>query len=739
MRCGKAALDRILHPPHPPGRTACGVVSLRLWLADRRRRFYNRLMASMPQNTDEGRAHHQAGRLEEAESVYRGVLESEPDNAEALHLMGVLAFQRGRLDAAIDWFGRAVDRDGGNAKYLGNLGVALVSARRPEDALPVLEDAVRLDPDGATNRNSLGEAYRATGRLEDAVAAYRQAVELDPGYAEAHGNLAVALMQAGRLEEALASGETAVAADPGNAEGHNTVGSILRSCGRAADAEAAFRRAVEIAPGFTPARRNLGLVLLETRQAEEAKAHYRAATDAEPRNGAGFAGLARACHAQGRIEEAVVQHRRAIELAPHRALYHSNLLFTLLSSAEVDARALYQEHRTWNQRHAVKLAAPVAVHGNARDADRRLRLGYVSADFRNHPVGRLALPAVAGHDRSGFEVFCYSQNRKSDAVTARFLEGADRWRETASLDDGALADAIRADGIDILVDLTGHTARSRLLVFARRPAPVQIAWLGYLGTTGLDAMDYLIGDPVHTPAGCEDAFSERILRMPHDLVCFDPPAEAPGVVAPPVENEGFVTFGVFNNPTKITVPALALWARVLEAVPASRLIMKYRSFDDAATGDYMLGCFADNGIDAGRIEFIGESGYRELLETYNRVDIALDTTPYSGTMTTLEALWMGVPVVAASGGRMVARSSAAHLSACGLAELVAADEAHYLSIARALAGDPARLARLRAGMRARLKASALCDAAAFVRDLEALYRAAWRRWCAEAGETGVRS
>ena len=693
----------------------------------------------MPQNMDEGRAHHQAGRLEEAESVYRGVLESEPDNAEALHLMGVLAFQRGRLDAAIDWFGRAVDRDDGNAKYLGNLGTALVTARRPDDALPVLEHAARLDPEAAVALNSLGEACRVTGRLEDAIDAFQRAVAAEPGYAEAYGNLAVVLMQAGRLAEALAGAQAAVAADPENADGHNALGSVLLTDARLADAETAFRRALELAPGFTQARRNLGLVLLDTRKVEEAKAHYRAAMDAEPQDGAGYAGLARACHAQGRIEEAIVQHRRAIELAPQNALYHSNLLFTLLSSAAVDARALYQEHRTWNQRHAVKLGPPAAVHGNARDADRRLRLGYVSADFRDHPVGRLALPAVAGHDRSEFEVFCYSQHRKSDAVTARFRDGADRWRETAALDDGALADAIRADGIDILVDLTGHTARSRLLAFARRPAPVQIAWLGYLGTTGLDAMNYVIGDPVHTPVGCEDVFSERVLRMPHDLVCFAPPAEAPEMVAPPAESQGFVTFGVFNNPTKITVPALALWARVMEAVPASRLIMKYRSFDDVATGDYMLGRFADNGIDAGRIELIGESGYRELLETYNRVDIALDTTPYSGTMTTLEALWMGVPVVAGLGGRMVARSSAAHLSACGLGDLVAADEAQYFSIARALAGDPARLARLRAGMRERLKTSALCDAAAFVRDLEALYRDAWRRWCAERGDIVGRS
>ena len=682
------------------------------------------------QTIDGGLVHHRAGRLEEAEAAYGAVLEAAPENAEALHLMGVLAYQRGQLKAAIEWFGRAVALDGENAKYLGNLGTALFAAQRLDEALPCLERAAALDSVTAEVLNSLGEAYRVSGRLIDAVAAYGRAVAASPAYAEAHGNMAVALLQAGRSIEALASAEAAAAAGPENPACFNTLGSVLRAKGRLQDALAAFGRAVELAPDFAPARRNLGLVLIDLNRFEDAAQQYRRVIDEHPQDAAGYAGLARALRRQGRNEQSIALHRKAVGLDPGNAVYHASLLFNLLAEPAIDGQALFDEHRVWNARHAAPLRPAAAVHRNDRDPDRRLRLGYVSGDFRTHPVGRLALPVVAGHDNAQFEVFCYSRWRGADRITTAFQDSVDEWRATAGLDDAAMAEAVRADGIDILVDLAGHTARGRLLAFARKPAPVQIAWLGYLCTTGLDSIDYVIGDPVHTPAGCEDDFSERILRMPYDLACFDPPSHMPEVGALPSAANGRITFGVFNNPGKITAPAASLWARVLDAVPGALLAFKYRSYDDPGTRDSVLSRLTENGIAADRVEFLGGSGYRELLECYRRIDIALDTFPYAGTMTTFEALWMGVPLVTVAGKRMVARAGAAHLSAVGLDALVAGDEDKYIAIARDLADDAAWLGELRGGMRERLRSSPLCDVAGFVRNLEALYREAWRRWCA---------
>ena len=687
------------------------------------------------QSIDGGLAHHRAGRLEEAESAYRAVLAAAPDNGEAMHLMGVLAYQRGQLDGAIEWFGRAVGRDGDNAKYLGNLGTAFFTARRVDEALPCLERAAALDPTGAEVLNSLGEAYRVSGRLDDAVAAYERAVAASPDYAEAHGNMAAALLQAGRTTEALASAEAAVAAGPEDGACCNTLGSVLRAEGRLEDALAAFGRAAELAPDFAPARRNLGLTLIDLDRFGDAAEQYRRVIEDHPEDAAGYAGLAQALRRQGRNEQSIALHRKAVGLDAGNAVYHASLLFNLLAEPpiaepSIDRQTLFDEHRAWNARHAAPLGPPAAVHPNLRDPGRKLRLGYVSGDFRNHPVGRLALPVVAAHDKAQFEVFCYSRQRGADRITTEFRDCVDVWRATAGLDDAATAEAVRADGIDILVDLAGHTARGRLLAFARKPAPVQIAWLGYLNTTGLDAMDYVIGDPVHTPAGCEDEFSEAILRMPHDLACFEPPSDAPEVGALPAAANGRVTFGVFNNPGKITAPAASLWARLLDAVPDALLVFKYRSYDDAGTRDGVLSRLSENGIARERVEFLGGSGYREVLDCYRRIDIALDTFPYAGTMTTFEALWMGVPLVTLRGGRMVARAGAAHLAAAGLGGLVAGDEDQYLAIARDLANDAARLAGLRAGMRERLKSSPLCDVAGFAADLDALYREAWRRWCA---------
>ena len=687
-------------------------------------------MATTSEGLESGLEHHRAGRFAEAERIYRAVLDRDPDNAEAHHLRGVLSYDRGQAEDAISRFESAVAMAPEIAKYHANLGSVYAAVGRFDEALPTLERAVALDPDAAATHNSLGAVHREHGRLDDSIAAYRRAIEIDGSFAQAHGNLAVALLFAGRRDEALESAEAAVAADPDDAECHNTLGSVLAAHRRGDEAMGRFERAVELAPDFAEARRNLGLALLKACRYEQSASHFAQVVAQRPDDGAGHAGLARALRLQGRHHEALPHFRRSVELVPDNFRYHSNLLFNMIASPELDRRAILDEHREWNRRFARPLATAGTPHANKRDPERRLRIGYVSPDFHGHPVGRLSVPVLAAHDRDAVEVFCYSRVGRPDEITERLRAAVAFFRETAHESDAAVAELVRADGIDILVDLAGHTARHRLRTFARKPAPVQATWLGYLGTTGLDAIDYLIGDPVHTPDGCEADFSERIKRMPHCLVCAEAPTEAPDIGPPPVAANGHMTFGVFNNPSKMTAPVIALWSRILEAVPDSRLLMKFRGLEDAGVRAYLRARFADCGIDAERLELRGTSPYREVLTTYHEVDLALDTTPYSGTATTLESLWMGVPVVALRGERMVSRASAAILGAAGLGELAAGDADGYVALAVALAGDGERLEALRAGMRDRLRASPLYDVAGFTRDLEALYRGMWREWCA---------
>ncbi len=687
-------------------------------------------MATTPEGLERGLEHHHAGRFAEAERIYRCVLDRDPDNAEAHHLFGVLSYERGQAEDAISRFESAVAIAPEIAKYHANLGSVYAAVGRFDDALPTLERAVALDPDAASPHNSLGAVHREHGRTDDSIAAYRRAVEIDGSFAQAHSNLAVALLFAGCRDEALESAEAAVAADRGDAQCHNTLGAVLAAHGRGEEAMGRFERAVELAPDFAEAQRNLGLALLNAYRYEQSALHFRKVITRRPDDGAGHAGLARALRLQGRHHEALPHFRRSVELVPDNFRYHSNLLFNMIASPELDRRSIFDEHREWNRRFARPLAMAGTPHANPRDPDRRLRIGYVSPDFLNHPVGRLSVPVLAAHDRDAFEVFCYSRVRRPDEITERLRAAVACYRETADESDEAVADLVRADGIDILVDLAGHSARHRLLTFARKPAPVQATWLGYLSTTGLDAIDYLIGDPVHTPDGCEADFSERIARLPHCLLCAEAPTHAPDVGPPPLAATGRVSFGVFNNPSKMTAPVIALWSRILEAVPEARLLMKFRGLEDAGVSAYLRARFTACGIAPDRVELRGTSPSREVLTTYHEVDLALDTTPYSGTSTTLESLWMGVPVVALRGERMVSRASAAILGAAGLEELVAGDGDAYVALAVALAGDGERLAALRAGMRERLLGSLLYDVTGFTRDLEALYRGMWREWCA---------
>ncbi len=409
-------------------------------------------------------------------------------------------------------------------------------------------------------------------------------------------------------------------------------------------------------------------------------------------------------------------------------MVHSNLVCTQVYCPGYDAQALYEEHRRWNRRHAEPLTKFIRPHLNDPSPDRRLRVGYVSPDFRSHPVGRFLLPLLKSHDHQGFEIFCYASVLVADSVTEQCRARADVWRDVLGLSDKQVAHAIRQDRIDILVDLTMHMAYNRLLVFARKPAPVQVTYLAYCGTTGLDAMDYRLTDPYLDPPGQDGRiYSEQSVRLPETYWCYEPPREAPPVNALPALETQQVTFGCLNNFCKVSGPVLAAWSQLLQAVPHSRLLLHAGS---GSHRDRVRAFLAAQGISAERVAFIDWRPTAEYFGVYQRIDLALDPFPYGGGTTTCDALWMGVPVVSLAGQTAVGRGGLSLLSNVGLPELVARDCEQYVQIAVALAQDLSRLSQLRATLRDRVQASPLTNAPRFARNVEAAYRTMWQRWCA---------
>ena len=519
------------------------------------------------------------------------------------------------------------------------------------------------------------------------------------------------------------------------------LGAELGAIGQADEAERVYRRALELDPALAEAWYNLGRLLQEQGRVAEPENCYRAAAalvDAganQPLWQLIYNNWGLLLYNQGRPQEAVALYRDALVLHAQASDLGSNLLFTLNSLPGLDPEAVTAEHLAWGARHADRFAPAQAEFANSAEPHRTVRVGYVSADFRRHAVAFYMEPVLRKHRRDRFEVYCYSNWAKPDDVTEQFRGLCDRWRDIAGVDDAMAAQMVRDDRIDILVDLSGHTEGNRLLLFARKPAPIQVTYMGYLGTSGMAAMDLRITDPHIDPVGvAEPLYRERLLRLPHGIICYQPPPDAPQVPALPALQRGHVTFGSFNSFPKLTEATQRVWARLLARLPGARLRVVSAPAGEAC--DRMLAIFESEGVFANRIDVLGRMPYRAYLEQYLQVDIALDPYPYNGGTTTLESLWMGVPVISRAGLAGFSRCGASHLSNVGLDNLIAGSWEEYTDIALRLAGDLPRLAALRAGLRARMRDSPLLDASGFAAGLEALYRQAWQEWCAGKARGG---
>ena len=680
-----------------------------------------------------------------AEEIYTKILAAKPDYPGALHMLGVLREQQRRHDEARDLIGRAVAKNPANPIYHNNYGAVL----------------------------------HALGRHQDAAAEFAQALALSPNYADAFANQGMAMMSLGHDDAALASLRRALELQPGHVDALRRSATVLKKLGRTGQAMPLYERAIAAGP---TARMHVdfGELLVSAKSRDRVIEQYRRALVLDSNLAEAHVDLGAALTAQGKVDEAEGHLRRAVELRPDSAVMHSNWVYCQQYRETVTPESLSAAHAEWDERHGAPLKSKwkpaLAADAALTSSTRPLRLGFVSRQFRLHPVGCMTVQAIeflkkqrkctshaaveekhlagrdeyfrAKADENGsfpsplssvsrdavgkqdleYEIICYSDTAKRDAITERFIAAADSWHQVEKLSDDALADQIRRDYIDILFDLGGHLGGNRLLLFARKPAAVQVKWVGYPGSSGLTAMDYLFGRPISRagPAtrntaqkrscGCRTAISVSTRRRKPPEVC----------PLPAREKGRYVTFGCVNNPAKVTPRVVATWAEILRRVPGSRLRLQFAAFEDAGTKSWYQGLFAANGIGADRIDFQGWAPRAEMLADYNRIDIALDPFPYSGGITTCEALWMGVPVITFPGRTFAGRHSLSHLSNVDFTETVVKDLPGYIALAVQLAGDLDRLSKLRAELRPRMAKSPLCDGPRFAENLMELLHTAWQ-------------
>lgn len=649
---------------------------------------------------------HESGDLTGAERRYRALLHADAGDPDATHLLGLIAHQRGEHAAAVAQIGAAIALKADKPIYHYNLGNALAALGRPEAAAKSFRAALALDPTHAGSRANLAHALSQSRQHAQAAAEYRQLLQLQPS-ATVRNALARELIQSAD-------------ADPAAAQHYDEAAALLQQAWQDADDPTAARLA-------------LGYCLQQRKRWSEAAGHYQAVLSLDPGSPAAHNNLANCYNQLGRIAEAILHYRETYRLAPDFPQAQASVLACLNYDPHCSPEQAAAEHRLWAEQVAAPCYPKIAHFGNDRSPERRLRIGYVSPDLRRHPVSAIFAPILAAHDRSRVEVTCYYNFAGEDMVTLRLKSLAGQWRPVAGIDDEALCAQIRTDRIDILVDLAGHTMHNRLLAFARKPAPIQVSWLGYFNTTGLATMDYFVSDPWSSPAGQERYYVEKLLRLPHTRFCYEPPEYMPGVSPLPAEKMGHITFGCLNNLSKLNENVLALWSEVLRAVPGANLRLQAAALDDAPNRARFGELCARHGIAPARLQLRGFVPIEEAPAGYAEIDIALDPFPFCGGMTSLEALWLGVPVITLAGETIAGRQSASMLMNLELPELIARSAEQYVASAARLARDLPRLAKLRAGLRPRFAASPLMDYAGFARELEAAYQCMWRTWLAAPG------
>jgi predicted O-linked N-acetylglucosamine transferase (SPINDLY family) len=602
---------------------------------------------------------------------------------------------------------------------------------RLEEAAAICRRILTGAPNDPAALHVLGLVLCQRGDGAEGLQAMARSVELAPRNAEWRCNFGAMLGKAGRHEESLLQLREAVGLVPQVAGAHYNLGITLEQLKRFADAGQAFRQAVKLSPQYAEAHGHLGDMLGRTACFARAAEHCRRAVELRPGVVSGWKHMVLPLMEQGRLGELLECRRKILEMEPGSAVEHSNYLATLFYDGGISAADYFAACRKWDQTHAAKpLGEP--VFDNDADPERALRVGYVSAHFTFHVVGRLLLPLFKNHDRQAVEVYCYSTVGNADGFTERLKSRAAEWRDIGKMSGAQAAELIRRDKIDILVDTIGHFGGCVLPLFSLKPAPVLVTHYGHFSTTGVKAIDYRMTDSITDPVGESEAHNvEELVRIDPCAYCYLPEDPVPEATALPALANGFVTFGCLNNLIKMTDPCVDVWCRVLKAVAGSKLMLL--AHGDELSKKYTRDRFIQRGIDGGRIELASKCKHEEYIARFGRMDMALDPFPYNGDNTTCDGLWCGVPVLTLAGKWSIARRGMSHLTAIGMEEWIAATPEEYVAKAVGFAGDLGRLAGLRRGLRARMQDSPLCDGTGFARKIEAAYRVMWRRWCEERG------
>ena len=677
-----------------------------------------------------GNALKKLGQNESAVASYRQALEIKPDYAEAHGNLGVALQDLWQFEDAVASYRRALGIKPDLAEAHSNLGNALQDLRQFEDAMASYRRALEIKPDYAEAHNNLGLVLKELGQLESALACYRRALEINPDFAEAHGNLGNALKELGQLEGALACYRRALEINPDFAEAHNNLGNVLQDLGQLAGAVASYRRALEIKPDYAVAHNNLGNALKDLGQLEGAVASYRRALEIKPDLAEAHSNLGNALKELGQLEGAVASYRRALEIKPDYAEARGGLLFALNYTASHTPAYYLEQARQFGRIVAGKVVARFSAWQCAARPE-RLRVGLVSGDLRNHVVGFFLEELLAHIDPARIELIAYPTQHKEDELTARIRPYFSVWKSLVGFSDEAAARLIHADGVHVLLDVSGHTAHNRLPVFAWKPAPVQASWLGYFATTGVAEMDYLLADEVGVPEAKQDQFTESVWYLPDTRLCFTAPRVDLPVAPLPALSNGRITFGCFQTLAKLGDGVLAAWGEIFAALPNAKLRVQCNQLGEPAQVEQLLQRLQRYGIEPTRVVTHGSAHREAYLAVHAEVDMILDTFPYPGGTTTCEALWMGVPTLTLAGDSLLARQGASLLTAAGLEEWVATSKEEYIAKAIALASDEPKLATLRAGLRRQVLASPLFDAPRFAKNFEDALWGMWQNYQAQ--------
>jgi predicted O-linked N-acetylglucosamine transferase (SPINDLY family) len=709
---------------------------------------------------------HRLERLDEAERHCLSILKIDPNHFEASHLLGVIYHKQGRFSESAELIAAALQVFPQSAEALSNYGSVLDQLDRPDEALANCDKALAIDPKRLDTLLMRANLLSKIGRTQDSIIAFEGILAINPDHTDALMGLAKAQWDCGHAEESIVIYNKLVAVDSGNADAWSNRGAALATVGRYQDALSSYDTSLSLKAENAQALSNRSAALFQLARYEEALENLEQAIALEPQRASFHYNYANILVACVRYEEAQASYEKALSIDPNylKALTNYAGLLILFGKIE-EAKLLFKKalaikaddlvswsskifafdflpdvgfeeqqriRREFSHNCNLDLLRGPSTYTNIPEPKRRLNIGYVSADFSHHSAASCFGPILRLHDKEQFRLICYSGVTREDDTTREFREIADEWKPIVGMPDDALATQIRTDEIDILVDLSGHTGGHRLRMFAFKPAPVQVTAWGHGGGTGLAAIDYLFSDPVTVPHDVRHLFAEVLYDLPC-VITFEAPKDAPVVVGPPLLSRQTITFGCLNRFSKVFPEVLSLWARIVSAVPGARLLLKDGGFDSPSFRARTLDRLGSLGFSPDRVELRGLTSRRDHLATYGEIDIALDPFPMNGGITTWEALWMGVPVVAKFGNSPSSRCTAAILSALGLQDWVAESDEDYMALVLAKTANPEELARLRNTMRSRILTSPAGNPELYTRAVEAAYRDMWQRWCASQG------